>query len=57
MIKSNQNAWLTPYIDIKTGLRKKASNDFAKGFLKLMNNAAFGKTVKKLSQQKEGGTI
>ena len=57
MIKSNQNAWLTPYIDIKTGLRKKASNDFAKGFLKLMNIAAFGKTVKKLSQQKEGGTI
>ena len=32
VIKLNQNAWLKPYIDINTHLRKKA-NDFEKDFL------------------------
>ena len=27
-IKLNQNAWLKPYIDMNTDLRKKAKNDF-----------------------------
>ena len=38
VIKLNQNAWLQPYIDMKTGLRKKAKNDFEKASFKLMNN-------------------
>ena len=33
MIKFNQNAWLKPYIDMNTNLRKKAKNDFKKYFL------------------------
>ena len=43
VIKLNQNAGLKLYIDMKTGVRKKAKNDFEKDFLKLLNNTVFGK--------------
>ena len=33
MIKFNQNAWLKPYIEMNTDLRKKAQNNFEKDFL------------------------
>ena len=39
IIEFNQEAWLKPYIDMNTELRKAAKNDFEKDLFKLMNNS------------------
>ena len=53
VIEFNQNARLTPYIDMNnTDFRKIAKSDFKKDFFKLMKNAGFGKIMQNVRKHR-----
>ena len=53
IIEFNQEAWLKPYIDMNTELRKLARNDFEKDLFKLMNNSVFEKTMENIRNHRD----
>ena len=53
IIEFNQEAWLKPYIDMNTELRKLVRNNFEKDLFKLMNNSVFRKSMGNIRKHRD----
>jgi DNA polymerase type B, organellar and viral. len=52
VMRFKQGAWLKPYIDFNTNMRKGAKNDIDKDFWKLLSNSIFGKLCENLRSRR-----
>lgn len=52
IISFKQSRWLQAYIDYNTKRRQQATNDIAKEYWKLLNNAIFGKTMEQVRKRR-----
>lgn len=53
IVQFNQKAWLKRYVDLNTKLSTETTHGFEKYFFKLMNDAAFWRTVENLRKHRE----
>ena len=53
VLEFDQSAWLKPYIELNTNLRRQATCKFDEDQAKLMNNSYFGKTCEDVRKYKE----